>query len=234
MSTAEKLYAHAVHARFGGYRPIWYPTTTIEVGDILELDKDGTFRRLGSLATYEHTKDLPVHTAQGATIPIDFVSTDGVSFTSKLAGATNPAFPTVPQANAGFSLDFKRQGDFLMYADAAQEHYLANVIDWEKHLNRLLDRRKWDTRYVIAAKVLRVPMFTLMLAQTSECRVEFSLEGTLTPSVRELGKVGVNATTTASRGQYVKITGAANVTPLVAGIRLEPRWFRQDRVFDEV
>ena len=87
---------------------------------------------------------------------------------------------------------------------------------------------------MIAARVLEIPCFTLFLSQTANSKIELTLDGTMTPSIRELGKVGVSVTTASSHGQYVKIVGAKDVTPLVTGLRLEPRWFRKDRVFDEV
>lgn len=232
MPSIEQEYASTLKKRFGDYRPIWFPTTAITPGDILLLNPSGSFQPVGSLSTHPETAGLPVNMTQGsAHVPIDFVSTSSVTVNAKLSGATNVNLPNVPQANVGISIFLQNEGDFLMYADDAIESSISNLIALEDPLNTLLHNHQWDERFIIAARVLSTPLLTLVIAQTSNCKVEFSLEGTLTPSIRELGRAGVTATTVSSTGNYLKFIGATNVTPLVIGVRLVPMILRHNRVF---
>jgi hypothetical protein len=235
MLSIEQSYANTLKHRFGEYRPIWLPTTGVAPGDILLLNRSGSLERVDSLFTYPPSKNLPVKVKQGtANVPIDFVSTSSVTVNNKLSGGTNVNLPNVPQANVGISIVFKNEGDFIMYADGATESSIDNLIELEDPLDKLLHSHEWEERFIIAARVLSTSIFTLLIAQTSNCKVEFSLDGTLTPSLRELGKAGVTVNTVSSTGNYLKFIGATNLTPLVVGVRLVLDVFRPNRVFHPV
>lgn len=235
MPSIQRLYVNALRRRFGGYRPVWSPLTAVLPGDVLVLDPAGAYQRVGTLRDVlgDATPPLAV-TRDASAMPIDFVSTSEVEFDGKLAGETSVALPSVPQAKAGFAYHFRRQGEFVLYAETATESEIGNLITLERPLNAALRRGDWEPRFILAAKVLATPTFSLIIAETDDSRVEFVLEGTLVPSIKELGKAGVSARTVSARGLVAKFPGITDATPLIYGVRLVPIIGRPSRIFHHV
>ncbi|MCE0484306.1 MAG: hypothetical protein LV479_08730 [Methylacidiphilales bacterium] len=233
--SSQENYASSIHDKFGQYRPVWYPTQQVRVGDILELDDSGTFNRVDNLANYAPTSAFVANVLTNpASVPIDFVSTAGVQLDTKASGATNSQFPAVPQANAAISVAFSDEDDFMMYADAATETVLGNILALQALLLNIHAANQWQNNYIVATKVLSTPLFSLLLSQTSNSSIQLSLNGTLSPTIPELGQAGVSYSLVQSRGAITRILGATNVTPLVGGMRLVPHFPSGERYLEYV
>ena len=235
MTAASTQYASFIRHQFGGYRPVWLPTTLVAPGDILSLSQDGTFQHLGSLLSNEATKHISLVARQGtAPFQMSFVTSQGCSIITKASGETNIQLPHVPQAKAGFSISFDKAGGLVISATESSEAYIENLLEVESNLRQLLSERQWDAGLIVAAKVIQAGSFTMFLSESDNSTVEVSLSGTVIPQVPEIGKVGVGVEVANSAGKVLTIGPLKTVTPFAIGVRLVPIFPDAHRVFHVV
>ena len=60
-----------------------------------------------------------------------------------------------------------------------------------------------------------MPVATILISEADNTKVEMSLEGTLTPSIKELGKMGANANFHWESSGIMKYTPARDATPII-------------------
>jgi hypothetical protein len=89
-------------------------------------------------------------------------------------------------------------------------------------LRQLRKEGKWDSKYRIVTGVLRMPVAKIIISQASDTKLELSLEGALTPSIKELGKLSVNANFHWESTATMKYVPARDAVPIVQLHRLAP------------
>jgi hypothetical protein len=122
----------------------------------------------------------------------------------------------------GLGIEFKSEGSFVITADEVFEDRVANPGALEAQLRQLRKEGKWDSAYRIVTGILRMPVAKVIISQASNTKVELSLEGTLTPSIKELGKVSVNASLHFESTATMKYLPARDAMPIIQLHRLAP------------
>lgn len=214
-------YAQQVRRTFGsGYHAAWYPDTPHAVGAYGRMEDDifiahGNLRDLG--VKYDIDKD---------TIPsaLEINASKAVGITAKAEGATNAELPHIPQASAGLGIEFKAEGAFTISAEQVFEDRIANPGALETQLKALQNQGKWDSDFRIVTGVLRMPVSTILISQASNTKLELSLQGTLTPSIKELGKASVNASFHWESSAVMKYAPARDAVPIIQLHRFARRY----------
>lgn len=212
-------YAKQVRSTFGsGYHAAWFPDTPHAIGAYGRM-QDDVFISYGNVADLGVKYDIDHDTIPSA---LEINSTKGVGITTKLQGETNASLPHVPQASAGLGIEFKSEGAFVITADEVFEDRIANPGALEAQLRQLRKEGKWDSAYRIVTGILRMPVAKIIISQADNARVELSLAGTLTPSVKELGKASVTANLHFESAATVKYLPARDAVPIIQLHRLTP------------
>ena len=212
-------YARQVRRTFGsGYHAAWYPDTPHALGAYGRMEKD-------VLIVIGNIKDLGVqYDVDEDTIPsaLEISASKGVAITTKAEGATNSGLPHIPQASAGLGIEFKNEGSFAIAAEQVYEDRIKYPGALEAELTNLKKQGKWDSSYRIVTGILRMPVATILISQAGGAKLELSLEGTLTPSIKELGKAGVAANFRWESSAVMKYSPAHNAVPIIQLHRLDP------------
>lgn len=229
-------YARQVRRTFGsGYHAAWYPDTPHAIGAYGRMEDDVFF-------AYGNIRDLGVqYDIDQDTIPsaLEVNMSEGVVITTKIAGRTNAHLPHIPRASAGLGIEFKAEGSFVIAAEQVYEDRIMNPGALEAQLRTLREQGRWDSSFRIVTGVLRMPVATILISQASNTKLELSLEGTLTPSIKELGKADVTANFHWESSAVMKYAPARNAVPIVQLHRLAPgfffwrprlRTFKQERI----
>jgi hypothetical protein len=212
-------YAKQVRQTFGsGYHAAWFPDTPHEIGAYGRMEDD-------VFLAYGNIRDLGVHyDIDQDTIPsaLEINASKGVAITTKAKGETNSNLPYIPQAEAGLGIEFKSEGSFAIAAEQVFEDRIKNPGALEAQLIKLKDQGKWDSSFRIVTGVLRMPIATILISQSKDTKLELSLEGTLTPAIKELGKMGVNANCLWESSAVMKYAPCRNAVPIIHLHRLTP------------
>lgn len=123
---------------------------------------------------------------------------------------------------AGLGIEFKDEGSFIIAAEQVYEDRIKNPGALEAQLRTLREQGKWDSSFRIVTGVLRMPVVTILIAQDSGTKLELSLEGALTPSIKELGKVNVIANFLWGSSGVIKYAPARDAVPIIQLHRLAP------------
>lgn len=210
-------YARQVRRTFGsGYHAAWYPDTPHAIGTYGLMQEDlfvayGNIRELG--VQYDIDEDE---------IPsaLEINASKGVAITMKVKGGTNAGLPHIPQASVGLGFEFKNKGSFAIAAEQVYEDRIVNPGALEVQLRTLREQGKWDSSFRIVTGVLRMPVATILISQDGDTKLELSLEGTLTPSIKELGKAGVTTNFLWESSAVMKYAPARNAFPIIQLHRL--------------
>ncbi|HEY5864385.1 MAG TPA: hypothetical protein VI542_02365 [Candidatus Tectomicrobia bacterium] len=224
-------YARQVGRTFGsGYHAAWYPDTPHAIGAYGRMEDD-------VFVAYGNIRDLGVrYDIDQDTIPsaLELNASNGIAITTKVAGGTNADLPHIPQASAGLGIEFKAEGSFTIAAEQVYEDRIANPGALEAQLRTLREQGQWDSSFRIVTGMLRMPTTTILISQASDTKLELSLEGTLTPSIKDLGKVSVSANFHWESSAVMKYAPARNAVPIIQLHRLAPGflfWPPRLRVF---
>jgi len=221
-------YAKQVRRTFGnGYHAAWLPDTPHAIGAYGRME-DEVF------VTYGNIRDLGVeYDVDEDTIPsaLEINASKGVAITPKVAGETNANLPHIPKASAGLGIEFKAEGSFIIAAEECYEDRIMNPGALEAQLRTLREQGKWDSSFRIVTGVLRMPVATILIPQANDTKLELSLEGTLIPSIKELGKASVTAKFHWESSAVMKYAPARNAVPIIQLHRLSPGFlFRPPRL----
>jgi hypothetical protein len=214
-------YARQVRRTFGkGYHAAWFPDTPHALGAYGRIEDDvfiahGNISDLG--VQYQIDKD---------TIPsaLECNASKGVAITAKIKGKTNSDLPHIPEASVGLGIDFKGEGSFAFAAEAVFEDRIKNPGSLESQLIDLKDQGKWDSSFRIVTGLLRMPVATILISEHSNTKLELSLEGTLTPAIKELGKASVSANVLWESSTVMKYIPARNASPIIQMHKLDRRF----------
>jgi hypothetical protein len=212
-------YAKQVHSTLGsGYHAAWYPDTPHTVGTYGRMEDD-VFMPYGNVVDLGVKYDIDPDITPSA---LQITASESVSITTKLQGETNANLPHIPQASVGLGIDFKSEGSFVITADEVYEDRIRYPGALESQLRQLQKEGKWDSSYRIVTGVLRMPVAMIIISQASNTKIELSIEGTLTPSIKELGKASVNASFQWESNVTMKFVPARNAVPIIQLHRLSP------------
>jgi hypothetical protein len=210
-------YAREVLGTFGsGYHANWFPDTPCPLGTYGRIQDD-------VLIAYGNLRDIGVHyDIDTDTIPsaLEINVSKNVSIAAKLQGSADASLPHIPAASVGLGMEFGSEGAFAIAAAEVYEDRITNPGTLEEQLIKAKDQGKWDSDYRIVTGVLRMPVATILISQADNTKVELSLDGTLIPSIKELGKASVSATFHWESSGLMKYAPARNAVPIIQLHRL--------------
>lgn len=201
-----------MHQALGsGYHAAWLPTTPHELGAYGRMEED-VLRVSGNL------RDLGVHYEVDLdTIPdkLELSSCKGVAITTKAKGEINTGLPHIPEAAIGLGIEFQSEGSFIISSEEVFEDRIKNPGSLETQIRELRDQGKWDSCFRIVTGILRMPVATILISQSNNTKLELSFEGTLIPSVKELGNARVSTRFLWESSVMMKIAPARNAVPII-------------------
>lgn len=205
-------YAREVLGTFGrGYHANWFPDTPCPLGTYGRIEDD-------VLIAYGNLRDIGIrYDIDHDTIPsaLEINVSGNVSIASKLQGTSNANLPHIPEASVGLGMEFASAGSFAIAAEEVYEDRITNPGLLVQQLIDAKDRGKWDSAYRIVTGVLRMPVATILIAQADNTKVELSLDGTLTPSIKELGKASVSTKFLWESSGLMKYAPAREAVPII-------------------
>jgi len=207
--------------------PIWPPDMPVVELGAYGVKVEGTFFPLGNISDLGITVAV---TEDSSPSTFSLITSDSIKVQAKVSGATNVNMPSVPQISAGLSFDFEKEGGFVFSSEETYSPRLSNLPEIESQVRALREVGSWDTSWHIVVSHVFTPSAQLLIALKRASKVEGSLEGTLTPSISELGKAAVNFSVSENTNN-VLVRKLQNVSPIVQLYRLRGSTFIGPGVF---
>jgi hypothetical protein len=221
MSTPAELYANGIKKKFANYFAAWLPGEKLRLGDVGVINNN-LFTRITSL---DHLGVNFSERSDESSTPIDYVSESGVSVFFKTSGEINPSLPNVPEASAGVGVEFSCKGAFIIKAPSSHEPSIEDLAQLEKDLIRLYAKEQWQFEWVVITRLIQTPSASIIISNSSNSKVEFSVDGNIPLANLDLGNVNLNFGLKSQTGDVVKFIGAQNLTPLFKVAKIKSKWF---------
>jgi hypothetical protein len=221
--TPADLYIDGIKKKLKNHWAAWLPSEKLKLGDVGILD-GRLFTRVTSLSDLGITfKERP----DTDSTPIDYVSDSGVTMYFKAAGEASAALPSVPQGKAGIGVDFSATGAFVLKAAESYEPTMDNIVQVEKDVIKAYKAGRWKSEWAVIVRLIRTPVATIMISNSSASKIEFSAEADLALGTTvDLGRANLDFGVRMQKGDIIKFPQAKNLTPLfqLARVKSKP-WY---------
>jgi len=220
MSSIYEIYSSGIKNKLKNYWPAWLPSTLYKLGDVGFL-KGNYFERVTSLAELDIDFDIEDDESPS---PLELVSESGVTLQFKIAGETNTAFASVPDANAGVKLDFGESGAFVIECPETFEPFIMNTLSLEKKLLDAFEKDVWDKNWHVITRIIASPSSTIVISNSSSSGLEFTSNADLSTGFVKLGSAEANLSLKSQTGDLFKMIGARDTTPFFQLSRLKRKF----------
>jgi hypothetical protein len=230
MSTPAELYVSGIKKKFANYFAAWLPGEKLRLGDVGVIENN-LFTRITSL---ENIGINFTERADNASTPIDYISESGVSIFFKTAGEVNPSLPNIPEAKAGIGVEFSQKGAFIFQAAESYQPSIENIFQLEQDIISAYENGRWRSEWVVITRLVQTPIASIIVSNSSQSKVEFSVEGDIPLSSFDLGNASLNFGLKSQTGDVIKFIGGENLTPLFQLARIKNRWLGLGDLYLEV
>ena len=222
MPTAADLYVRGIRKETKIYFAAWLPNEVLKLGDVGPLVggflKKDFFKRRTSLENLGIS--FRVRQDKSPT-PLDYISKQGTSVITKIAGEASDAIPALPTAKAGISLSFSSEGGYVFQAAESYEPTIEDMVSVNKQVVNACSEGRWEKNWAIITKIVNVPYATYVISTSSSSELVLEADADLKQGIADLGNASFNLTLRKQRGSFVKMLGAKNISPFFQLSRLK-------------
>lgn len=220
MAGPQKQYTRELFDKFS-YLATWLPGVPLRVGDVGVM-RDGHFQRVSALESLGI--DFAVR-RDHAGAQLDYASRGAVSVSFKAAGAVPPAGSVLAQASAGVVIQMNRENSVLFQVLGASFPSIEDQLGLEHQIRRRHAAGQWNTDHLVVTEVLQARAATILIASSSDARLELSIRGSLSTGNISIADLNAGFETAHFRGMHTRIVASEGLTPLFRARRLRNRLF---------
>ena len=156
--------------------------------------------------------------------PLDYISKQGTSVITKIAGEASDAIPALPTAKAGISLSFSSEGGYVFQAAESYEPTIEDMVSVNKQVVNAYSEGRWEKNWAIITKIVNVPYATYIISESSDSELVLEADADLKQGIADLGNASINLTWKKQTGAFVKMRGAKDISPFFQLARLKRPW----------
>lgn len=216
----QKQYTRELFDKFS-YLAAWLPGVPVRLGDV-GIIRDGHFQRVSSLENLGFTFAVR---QDHAAAQLDYASRGAVSISFKAAGAIPPQGSVLARASAGVVIRMNRGNSLLFQVLGASFPSIEDQLSLEHEIRRRHAVGEWNTDHLVVTEVLQAGAAAILIASSSDARVELSARGNLSAGSISIADLDAGFEVAYSRGMHTRIVASAGLTPLFRARRLRSRFF---------
>ena len=206
MSKASKLYLKEIYQRFS-YLAVWLPNTNLNLGDVGVQDAD-EFKMMTTL----NNLGVPFVVRTSET-PVDFTYTShsGVTLKTKAEGEV-AAGTMLPEAQAGISLQFGKEGAFLFQAVGCYVDEIEDKVTLGQAVIEMLKEGTWDSSWGVIDTLVRADSATIVVSNSQSAALELTAKAPV--AVTNLANLEAGLSVNLQRGEIIRFIAAKGLAPL--------------------
>jgi hypothetical protein len=209
MAKAWEQYAKEMFEKFG-YLATWTPGVQLELGDV-GVVKDRLFTRITSLKNLgidfktreDKTEETQKHSSSGS-----------VSITFKAAGKAPALGSVLTQAEAGFSIEFKKSKATVYEAVGCVAPMIDDQLAVGKKVLEMYQQGNWNKDWAVITELVQARSATVLISNSSSAKIELSAGGTFSGGAASLADVNAQLQVAFSKDMMTTLVSQAGLTPL--------------------
>jgi hypothetical protein len=222
MVSAARQYTSELSAQLR-FLATWPPGVPIGLGMVGTIDDDYVFSPVTSLARLG--AKFEESSIAGAGERFSFASAGAVDFSFKAAGATSDLIPSVPQAEAGLGISFKREHATVFQASGISYTRIEDQVDLKNSVIALIKSGRWDRDWVIVTNLVHADSTTAIVSRSGNATAQVALSADAAAGGIELLRAEFKPRMVASSELDLWIVGSGHMTPLFHARRAKRRFF---------
>ena len=209
MAKAWEQYTKEMFEKFG-YMATWTPGLPLELGDVGTI-KDRVFSRVTSLKNLgidfktreDKTEETQKHSSSGS-----------VSILFKAAGKAPALGSVLTEAEAGFTIDFKKNKSTVYEATGCVAPTIEDQVAMGKKILELFQTGEWSKDWVVITELIQAKSATVLISNSSSSKIELSAKGTFTGGAASLADVSAQLQMAFSKDMMTTLVSQTGLTPL--------------------
>lgn len=209
MAKAWEQYAKEMFQKFG-YMATWTPGVQLELGDV-GVVKDKLFTRITSLKNLgidfktreDKTEETQKHSSSGS-----------VSMLFKAAGKAPALGSVLTQAEAGFTIDFKKSKSTVYEAVGCVAPMIDDQVAVGKKVLQMYQQGTWNKDWAVITELVQAKSATVLISNSSNSKIELSASGTFTGGTASIADVNAQLQMAFSKDMMTTLVSQAGLTPL--------------------
>lgn len=209
MSKAWEQYVSEMYKKFG-YIATWTPGVQLKLGDF-GIIKDKKFDRIaniGSLGITFQTRPDSSEESQKHT------STGNVSVIFKAAGKAPQVGSVLTEAEAGFTIEFKKSKSTVYEALGCTAPSIENQLEIGKKVIELYKKGDWNKDWVVITELVEAKSATVLISNSSNSKIEISVKGNISGATASIADVNAKLQVEFSRDMNTQLVSEKGLTPL--------------------
>jgi hypothetical protein len=221
MISPADIYANGIKRKLENHFAAWTPDTKIELGDVGTLHGN-FFTPISNLRESEigiQFDERPDTTSA----PLEIQSSSGVNMTFQGSGDAETILPNVPRGEVGVGIEFGHEGAFVFEAPETFAPDIKNMLRLQRDIIHAYGQGDWEFDWAVVTRVVQAPSATVLVSESSQSKIEFSVQADISVGPVNLGKAGIGLSRRAQSGAIFYMMGATDVTPFFQLARIN-RW----------
>jgi hypothetical protein len=216
-------YLDHMHKR-SGFRAIWDPGRTMELGYVGKLDGHGSF----TVYTTLEDEGIPIKKNPGSSlIDEDYSSEEGIDISAKLAGEAPILGSTLTAAEAGFNIQFTKRDGVVFKTVGQSTEEIINMAEIEKAVLDKYATKNWEKDWFIITKLVRAQSGTIIISNSSKCTLDLKAKTDVGAGQIKLTDASLGLSLSKESGSSMKFIARAGITPLYSLMGVShPMFFR--------
>jgi hypothetical protein len=205
-----KQYLNEINARFQ-YRATWEPNKTLNIGDIGILEK-GIFSLRSTLTKEGIPVQVRTDESEGS---LKYTSQGAVDINVKLAGKAAPPQSQLGTADAGITIQFKKENAIVFQVNGTRTFQLENFGDIEREVLSRFHAGKWPKDWVIISELVQAREATILISSNRDSIIELKANAEVkAESDLDLADAQLNFGIVTKKGLSTEIIAKEGISPL--------------------
>lgn len=209
MAKAWEQYSNEMFKKFG-YLATWTPGVQLELGDVGVI-KDRLFTRITTLKNLGISFQVRPDTSKEAQ---KHSSSGSVSITFKAAGKIPQAGSVLTEAEAGFSIEFKKSKSTVYEALGCVAPSIDDQVAIGKKILELAAQGEWNKDWAVITELVVADSATVLISNSSSSKIELTASGNVVAGTVSLADVNAGLQIAFSKDMQTVLVSQAGLTPL--------------------
>lgn len=209
MAKAWEQYANEMYKRFG-YLATWTPGVPLRLGDF-GFVKDKLFTRIDNIESLgiafrirpDTTKETQKHSTAGS-----------VSISFKAAGKAPQIGSVLTEAEAGFTVEFKRNKSTVYEAVGCVAPSIENQVEVGNAILEKFRQGEWNKDWAVITELVETDSATILISNSSNSKVELTVSGNVAPGGVSIADINAGLQVAFSKDMNTTLISQQGLTPL--------------------
>jgi len=215
MSVVEQ-YTNELHKKFG-YYATWMPGKKLVIGDVGKLN-GRVFERETSLKNLGIEFQVIVDDTK---MDLDYKSEGAVDIKTKLSGQSPIVGSGLSEADAGLTLEFKKEKSVVFEAKGVLSHQIEDLVPVKAEVLKRFKDKTWEKDWVIITEMAVADSATILISNKNNNIIDLRAKSDIKANDLKLANAEACFSVLNTSGLETKIIAESELTPLfkIVGIK---------------